>query len=209
MKDEPNISPASGVVQGRRQSSRVRRFASNRAGPGQLARRLPCIAVLGMMARTSTRGLPMKSTAGLIVLMTLSQNPTVPAPNSSDVSELSRLESAWNQAHVEGDAKILDRLWADDLTVTVPKMPRFNKSQSLQIWRSGRMKFQKYDTSGVQIHLYGNSAVVTGQLRRTRVLGARTINDDWQFTKTYVRGPSGWQVVAFHASEAPPISPQK
>jgi Domain of unknown function (DUF4440) len=145
----------------------------------------------------------MNCTAGLMVLVALSQNPILPAPNSSDVSELSRLELAWNQAHVQGDAKVLDGLWADDLTVTVPRMPRFNKSQSLQIWRSGRMKFKNYDTSGVQIRLYGNSAVVTGRLRRTRVLGNRTIDDDWQFTKTYVRGPRGWQVVAFHASDAP------
>jgi ketosteroid isomerase-like protein len=142
----------------------------------------------------------------LIILIALSQNPSVPV---SDVSELSRLESEWNQAHVRGDAKVLDGLWADDLVVTVPKMPRFNKSQSLQIWRSGRMKFKNYDTSGVQIRVYGNSAIVTGQLRRTRVLGGRTLNDDWQFTKTYVRGPKGWQVVAFHASDAPQNSSRK
>jgi len=28
--------------------------------------------------------------------------------------------------------------------------------------------------------------------------------DRWQFTKTYVRRQGRWQVVAFHASEAPP-----
>jgi hypothetical protein len=72
----------------------------------------------------------------LIILIALSQNPGAPV---SDVSELSRLESEWNQAHVCGDAKVLDGLWADDLVVTVPKMPRFNRSQSLQIWRSGRI----------------------------------------------------------------------
>lgn len=33
---------------------------------------------------------------------------------TSDRAELLRLESVWNEAHVRGDAGVLDRLWADD-----------------------------------------------------------------------------------------------
>ena len=39
--------------------------------------------------------------------------------------------------------------------------------------------------------------------RRTRTVDGRTVDDDWQFTKIYVRPQGKWVVAAFHASPAP------
>ena len=76
----------------------------------------------------------------------------------------------------------------------------FTKKDSIEIWRSGRMKFDRYETSEVTIRHYGDAAVVTGRLKRTRTVAGRTANDDWRFTKVYVRRGGVWQVVAFHGS---------
>ena len=35
-------------------------------------------------------------------------------------------------------------------------------------------------------------------------MNGREIQDDWRFTKVYVRGSDKWQVVAWHASESAP-----
>src|SRR5215470_5931118 len=78
--------------------------------------------------------------------------------------ELQRLEKVWNDAHLAGDTAALDALWADELVVTVPKMPLFNKAQSLAIWRTGRMNFKRYETSDLNIRAFGDTAVVTGAL---------------------------------------------
>jgi hypothetical protein len=40
--------------------------------------------------------------------------------------------------------------------------------ESLAIWRSGKMKFKKYETSDLAIHTFGDTAVVTGALVRER-----------------------------------------
>ena len=122
--------------------------------------------------------------------------------DTPDVRELVRLESVWNEAHEKGDASVLEKLWADDLEVTVPKMPVMSKSDVLGFARSGRMKFQRYQTSGLKVRVYGDAAVVSGRLQRTRTLNDKTVNDDWRFTKFYIRREGRWQVVAFHASEA-------
>lgn len=120
--------------------------------------------------------------------------------DTADTMELSRLEIVWNSAHIRGDAEALDRLWSDDLVVTVTNMPVMTKPDAIGFLRSGRMRFQRYETSDIRIRLYGDAAVVTGRLERTRTINGREIDDNWRFTKMYVREAGRWKVVAWHAS---------
>jgi len=136
----------------------------------------------------------------LVAVVTMTQASQVLARDAADRTELSRLEAVWNDAHVKGDADALDRLWANDLVVTVAGMPVMNKTESLAMFRSGRMPFTKYETSEVLIRPHGDSAVVTGRVRRVRSMGGREVQDDWRFTKVYVRAQGQWQVVSWHAS---------
>ena len=137
----------------------------------------------------------------LVSLLTgVSQKPARETRESRDIKELTRLESVWNEAHLRGDAAALDKLWAEDLFVTVPDMPVMNKEESLAIWKSGKMKFDIYRTSDIRIRVYGDSAVVTGQLVRIRDANSKEFEDDWRFTKVYVRRQGKWLVVTWHGS---------
>jgi hypothetical protein len=138
--------------------------------------------------------------AACAATISLAQAPAPRARESADVAELRRLEKVWNEAHLSGDAGVLDRLWGDDLVVTVPNMPLMDKGESLQFVRSGKMKFQTYKTSDLRIRVYRDSAVVTGQLERTRSDNRGEFEDDWRFTKVYVRRGGRWLVVAWHGS---------
>jgi len=120
--------------------------------------------------------------------------------DSIDSTELSRLEKVWNEAHVQGDAAALEQLWADDLTVAVPNMALITKQTAVSMARSGRIKFKRYETSDIGIRVYGDAAVVTGVVERTRTLNGRDVDDKWRFTKVYIRRAGRWQVVAWHAS---------
>jgi len=135
----------------------------------------------------------------LAVVLMFAQN----TPGNADREELQRLERVWNEAHIRGDSETLGRLWADDLEVAVPKMPVMQKGELIKFVDSGRMKFQRYETSDLNFRTYGQSAVVTGRLQRKREINGRTVEDDWRFTKVYQRTDDGWRVVSFHASEAP------
>jgi uncharacterized protein (TIGR02246 family) len=115
---------------------------------------------------------------------------------------LEALESEWNQAHMKGDAATLEALWSDDLVVAVPGMPVMSKSDVLSFVRSGRMHFERYETSDLRVRVYGTAAVVTGRLQRTRTIDGKRLDDDWRFTKVYANQQGKWRVVAFHASEA-------
>jgi ketosteroid isomerase-like protein len=120
----------------------------------------------------------------------------------TDVREFKRLETVWNEAQERDDVDALARLWADDIEVAVPKMPVLTKADALKFARSGRMKFSSYKTSDIRVRVYGNAAVVTGRLQRTRSMNGQETSDDWRFTKTYIREAQQWRVVAFHASES-------
>jgi ketosteroid isomerase-like protein len=143
-----------------------------------------------------------------VLLMVASGGPALTAQtaaqskHTSEVRELERLEIVWNQAQERGDAKVLAGLWSDDLEVAVPRMPVMTKAEALKFARSGRMKFLRYVTSQIRVRVYGDAAVVTGRLQRTRMMNGREISDDWRFTKVYVRKGQKWLVVAFHASQA-------
>ena len=127
----------------------------------------------------------------------------VTQPDTSGPATLTALETVWNTAHVQGDAAALDQLFADDLVVTVPGMRTMSKADSLGVMASGRMKFDRYESSNTTVRVYDGAAVVTGRIQRTRTVNGREAADDWLFTKVYVRRAGRWQVVSFHASNAP------
>jgi enterochelin esterase family protein len=118
------------------------------------------------------------------------------------IAELTRLETVWNDAHTRADAETLAALFADEAIVTVPGMPSMTKEDAVGFLKSGRMKFDRYESADIRARPYEAAAIVTGRLRRTRTIEGRTIEDDWRFTKTYVRRAGKWLVVAFHASPA-------
>jgi ketosteroid isomerase-like protein len=140
------------------------------------------------------------------LVATDAQEITNAATNNADQIELQRLEKVWNEAHLHGDTSALDMLWADELVVTVPRMRIMDKAQSLAIWHTGRIKFQRYETSDTNFRIFGDAAVVTGRLLRERTFGDKNIHEDWRFTKVYVRRQGKWRVVSWQASESAPNS---
>lgn len=122
-------------------------------------------------------------------------------PEQNDARKtLDRLEAAWNLAHVRGDAAALDRIFSDDVVIIVPGMRVMTKADAVGMFTSGRMKFDKYDTSETSFRILDDTAIVTGRLKRVRVINGATTDDDWRFTKVYVRRGDRWQVISFHAS---------
>ena len=127
------------------------------------------------------------------------------ASQSADVAAVTKLETTWNEAHRKGDAATLQQLFADDMVVVVPGMRPLSKADSLAVMATGKMTFERYESSDLAVRVYGDTAVATGRIQRTRAMpdGAKR-EDDWRFTKVYLRSGGAWRVVSFHASNAAP-----
>ena len=118
-------------------------------------------------------------------------------------AQLAALEAAWNTAHLKSDAAALDRLWADEIVIFVPRMRPMSKGEALAVFKDGATTFTRFETSDVHPRVTGDLAVVTGRLQRTRNFGGRVAPEDWQFRKVYRRDASGWRVISYHAWEPP------
>ncbi len=127
---------------------------------------------------------------------------STPAQTTKDSLEILRLESVWNNAHLASDAAALDSLWADEFQVFVPGMRTMNKSDVLEFVRSGRMKFQRYETSGTLVSVSADSAIVSGVVFRLRIMKDQSVEDRWRFTKRLVRRSDRWRVVSWSAEPA-------
>ena len=132
--------------------------------------------------------------------LALVQTPQARTSTTPDDPALRQLETDWNTAHTRGDAASLDRLLADDVIIQVPGMRVLNKADALAMFTTGRMTFDQYETTETTFRVYGDTAIATGRLRRTRTAGGAVTDDDWRFTKVYLRRAGRWQVVSFHAS---------
>jgi len=144
------------------------------------------------------------------LLMTALLQAGAPSAATGDTDALLGLERTWNEAHLHSDAAALERLWAVDFIVIVPRMETITRATAVAMARSGRLRFERYETSDVQVRIYGATSVVTGRMQRTRRTNDTLVHDDWQFTKVYIRTGDGWKVVLFQASERPePDDPAK
>ena len=118
-------------------------------------------------------------------------------------AEFTALEKAWNDAHLRRDAGALDRLWADDVVIFVPRARPMNKTEALALYKDGGAAFSRFESSDVHPRVTGDVAVVTGRLQRTRTLEGRAASENWHFRKVYRRDASGWRVISYHAWESP------
>ena len=76
-----------------------------------------------------------------------------------------------------------------------------SKSDALAFARTGRMHFERHDTSDLKLRRYGEAAIITGRLQRTYTLGTNRREDDWRFTKGYVRQNVAWRVISWRRAE--------
>ena len=119
------------------------------------------------------------------VLVAIAVQAAMNGTTTNDQNTLERLEADWNHAHLLGDASVLGRLYGDDVVIVVPGMRVMAKSDALGMLQPGRMRFERSDTSELQIRVYDQMAVDTGGLRRTRVIADKRADDDGRFTKVW------------------------
>ena len=118
-------------------------------------------------------------------------------PNKSEGAEaikreILKHEDADHEAFMKDDANAIDRLYADGVSLTYADGKIISKAQLLADIRSGKHTLYKVTHDDLQMHIFGNTVVVTGH----STAAGKMYNDPRRFTNVYVKQDGQWRLVA-------------
>ncbi|HZH43927.1 MAG TPA: nuclear transport factor 2 family protein [Lysobacter sp.] len=122
----------------------------------------------------------------------------IPAPRDEDA--LRALEHAWNTAIVERDPAALERILDDEFRLVWIDGSVSDKAAMLRGLATRKVEIEPFVTENVEIRIYGDAAVVTGQFSQTVRLGERSETNRFAYTDVYRRTAAGWRAVSAHAT---------
>jgi ketosteroid isomerase-like protein len=112
------------------------------------------------------------------------------------------LENKWVDALVKADTATLDSILADTYVDTDEHSHRSDKQGVLSILKSGELKIQSIKLSDMQVHVYGDAAVVTGSAAQAGNFQGQPLSAAITFTDTFIRQNGKWKAAASHRSAA-------
>lgn len=150
----------------------------------------------------------MKLTIAVLLLTlavaALAQNQKDRAGQASDATKqgLIDAENHWVDALVKADITALDAIFADTYVDTDEHSQRGTKQDVLSVLKSGDLKLDSIKLSDMQVHVYGDSAVVIGSAMQAGSFLGRPLADKIIFTDTFIKRKGKWRAVASHRSVA-------
>jgi ketosteroid isomerase-like protein len=140
----------------------------------------------------------MSYTAAVVLAISLLGSPQAGAETVEQ--ELVRLKHEMGRAYVARDVAALERLYADDYTVTDDEGNTTNKTQEIDRLRSGGSTYESTSYEDVKVRVYGDTAIVAG---RGTVKGRNSkgpFHTEYHSTNVFVRQNGVWRAVAAHIS---------
>jgi ketosteroid isomerase-like protein len=118
---------------------------------------------------------------------------------SEDEQAIISIEHKVGRAYLSGDADYLDSILSPDFILTNLRGEISNKAQEVAEVRNGIIHYEKFETSNLNVAVYGGAAVATGRtaIKETEKKSGRIIDAQIRITDTFVRQKNGkWQMVA-------------
>jgi len=131
------------------------------------------------------------------------QTPAQTEVEQHATQELITLENGWAKAILKNDIAFFDRIFADNYVETDQEGNVLNKAQSLEEMKSGTYVRTSEVQDNIKVHVYGDTAVVTGCSTIRAQYKDKDASGKFQWTDTWVKLAGRWQCVASHSSMIP------
>jgi len=119
---------------------------------------------------------------------------------SDESGRIVSLESAWNQAEVQHDARAMGMLLAETFEYTDSDGRFMDKSHWLNLVTKGVDQYDQLGNSGIEVHLYGDVAIVTGAYRERIKSKRNAVVRAGRFTDIWLQQNGQWKCIASQAT---------
>lgn len=136
-----------------------------------------------------------------LVAVGLAQSGKTRSVQDSNLEQaLIKLKHDIGQAYVQRDIAALERLYADDYTVTDDSGATINKTQEIERLKSGKAVYESTSYEDVKVRVYGDVAIVAGRgtVKGRGEKGA--FHTQYFSTNVFVNQKGKWRAVAAHIS---------
>jgi ketosteroid isomerase-like protein len=110
------------------------------------------------------------------------------------------LENKWVDALVKSDAAALDSIFAGTYVDTDEHSQRSDKQGVLSVLKSGDLHIASIRLSDLQVHVYGDAAVVIGAAAQAGNFKGQPLTPKIIFTDTFIKQDGKWRAAASHRS---------
>ena len=133
----------------------------------------------------------------------------VQASEAEDRQTLADLDTKYQKAVEQNDAKVMAEILAEDFVLVEGDGKRSTKADLVNDAKGGNTHYVRQDDSMRTVAVFGDTGVVTAKLRAKGIEdGVKVDYSEW-FTDVYVRTPNGWRYIYAQASLSLPSKSQR
>jgi ketosteroid isomerase-like protein len=116
-----------------------------------------------------------------------------------------KLDDEIFDAAKKGDATVFEKNLADNYIRIGDDGQMLTKSETVDAYKSGRIKWDTIDLKNRKVRVYGNTAIVTREDNMKGHIGSNEISGTYRRTIVYVKMKNGqWQDVTFQSTKVQP-----
>jgi ketosteroid isomerase-like protein len=138
--------------------------------------------------------------AGLIVSELALAMGTARASAADDRQAVAALDTQYQQAVKENDARTMSAILADNFVLVIGDGKRFTKADLLNSATDGKTHYEHQEDTEQTVMVSGDTAVVTAKLWAKGLEDGVKIDYTLWFSDVYVRTPKGWRYYFGQAS---------
>jgi len=120
--------------------------------------------------------------------------------DNNDEGRILSLENAWNQAETIHNVEAMSMLIGDPFAYTDVDGSFMDRRKWLSHIRNEVDQYEQLGNTGMQVRVYGNAAVVTGDYHERIKIKGKPVIRSGRFTDTWIHQNGEWKCVASQAT---------
>ncbi|HKE48781.1 MAG TPA: nuclear transport factor 2 family protein [Rhodanobacteraceae bacterium] len=121
---------------------------------------------------------------------------------ASDTDDLIATDKRMQRAFVDRDVAALKEIFTDDYVLVLSSGTERTKAMILADVASPETRWEINETSGWQVKVHGDMAIVVATLHQKGVDHGEAFDSNVKFSDTYIRENGKWRNIHAHASKA-------